>query len=154
VYLPHVVLIKSRNSENTTFSRSKGSGTQVSNPSIVRESQTKMCERLAQQGWLVNKIVKWAGFSAGADLIRLRLAWQEHHPASKEPSPASWRQMGRSSNRLLSRRSKSLPPVVSVLIVDHASNASGNGSDRSTLGTAQKTSDCCASAAAARDDQR
>ena len=48
----------------------------------------------------------------------------------------------------------SLPSVVRVLIVNHASDASGNCADCSTFGTAQKTSDCCSSAAAARDDQR
>jgi len=112
-----------------------------------------MCERLAQQGWLVKKIVKQARFSAGECVIRFRLAWQE---SDNEESLPIWRAPdGEVVKKVrFSKRSMGLPSIVRVLVVHHAGDASGNGSDRSTLGTAQKTSDRCASATAARDDQR
>ena len=80
-------------------------------------------------------------------------ARQESLGRGKPPHPDGVRGEEVVKNGGLKKPTTSLPSVVRVLIVNHPSDASGNSSDRSTLGTAQKTSDCSPSAAAAGNDQ-
>ena len=111
----------------------------IQNPISFEELRTKICERLAQQGWLVSKIVEqsripWIGEAwQGFDWARQELLGREENL----PTLTCVRGEEVVKNGGLKEPTTSLRSVVRVLIVNHASDASGNCSDCSTFGTTQ-----------------